>query len=301
MLLLALLSIAVFLCVGLIVVAIIPTESHRLVRQRISEVAVTRPTSIWHQVLNKVISVNRFLPFADWYSMRLVKIIEMAGLRLQPFQFLAVQEVVAVIAVGLGVAWYLSRPAQHFNSGTLMIVIFVGFLAPLLWLRQQIQLRRMQVSQDLPEVVDLLALCVGAGTDLMGALTKVVKEFRPCPLRDELAVVLQEVRVGRRRREALREMAIRLNTPETTAFVRTLIQVDRMGTGLAQAMPILSEDMRIQRYNWAERFAQKAPMKMLIPLVLSLGASMVIVAGPILVKFFRGGLMDPAKTMMTRQ
>ena len=65
-----------------------------------------------------------------------------------------------------------------------------------------------------------------------------------------------------------------------------------MGTGMSEALTILSEDMRLTRYHWAERFAQQAPMKMLIPLMISLGSAMIIVAGPILMQFIKGGLMS---------
>jgi tight adherence protein C len=143
-------------------------------------------------------------------------------------------------------------------------------------------------------VVDLLALCVGAGADFMTAMSRIVREFRPCPVRDELAIVLSEIRVGKRRRDALRAFAARVQTPESSTFARTLIQADRMGTGLIDALTVLSEDMRIARYHWAERFAQKAPLKMLVPLVLSLGSAMVIVAGPIIIQFMRGGVMGLA-------
>lgn len=296
---LPLLAILWFSFVAILVVAIVPSESRRLVRQRISEVAVAKRPPVTLRLLNRVASLNQFLAIG-WYIRGLGRALEKAGIRLAANQFLSIQEILAVLVMGIA-SFLMTRGGQKFDLGMFLLAGFLGFIAPLLWLRQRIHLRRMTVSRDLPEVVDLLALCVSAGTDLMGAMNRVVREFRPCPLRDELSMFLQEVRVGRRRRDALREMAIRLDTPEALAFTRTLIQVDRMGTGLNQAMPVLSEDMRMQRYNWAERYAQQAPMKMLIPLVLSLAAAMVIVAAPILVKFFRGGLMDPAKTMMTRQ
>jgi len=140
-----------------------------------------------------------------------------------------------------------------------------------------------------------LNLCVGAGSDFMTAMGRIVREFRPCPVRDELGMVLQEVRVGKRRRDALRAFAQRLQTPEASTFARTLIQVDRMGTGLSEALHVLSDDMRVARYHWADRFAQQAPVKMLFPLILSLGAAMIIVAGPILIQFFRGGLLSGPK------
>ena len=114
---------------------------------------------------------------------------------------------------------------------------------------------------------------------------------------EELGVVLQEVRVGKRRRDALRAFSVRVQTPEASAFSRTLVQADRMGTGIAEALKVLSEDMRLQRYHWAERFAQQAPLKMLVPLLFSLAAALIIVAGPILGQFLQGGFSAPQFTL----
>ena len=137
--------------------------------------------------------------------------------------------------------------------------------------------------------IDLLNLCIDAGIDFMGSLARVVREFRPCPTVEELGLVVQEVRVGKRRRDALQAFSQRVQTPEARSFSRTLRQADRMGTGLGEALKILSEDMRLQRYHWAERFAQQAPLKMLIPLLFSLASALIIVAGPILIQFLHGG------------
>ena len=227
-----------------------------------------------------------------WYAKRIPPVMESAGVRLSFLEFLACQELTA--AAGALLYFTLGGRSQ-LNIAWLVMFALVGFLIPVLWLHNLIKSRRMTISRDLPEVSDLLNLCVGAGSDFMTALARIVREFRPCPVREELGLVLQEIRMGKRRRDALRAFADRLKCPESSTFARTLIQVDRMGTGLTEALEVLSEDMRIQRYNWAERFAQQAPMKMLIPLVMSLGAAMIIVAGPILVRFLKGDLMSPPR------
>jgi tight adherence protein C len=123
----------------------------------------------------------------------------------------------------------------------------------------------------------------------MNALGRIVKEFRKCPTTEELSILIQEVRVGKRRRDALRSFSARVQTAEASSFSRTLVQADRMGTGIAEALQVLSEDMRLARYHWAERFAQQAPVKMLVPLLFSLASAMIIVAGPILGQFLQGG------------
>jgi tight adherence protein C len=119
---------------------------------------------------------------------------------------------------------------------------------------------------------------------------RVVKEFRPCPLRDELSVLVQEIRLGKRRRDAFQSLSNRVRMQEVSAFVRVLVHADRMGMGMAQAMAVVSEDSRLRRYHAAERFAQQAPLKMLLPLIFIMFAVLTMVAGPILLRFFRGEL-----------
>lgn len=283
------LSLLVFVSVALLAWSLLPNEASRLVRKRIySEVHAAKRPSLLTQLGEALAPLHRRLP-TTVYCDRATKLIEAAGLRLPPLHFLVLQELGALAGVILYLA---TMGAGKLNPMWLSMFVGGGFMVPSFWLNNRTKERRMTVARDLPEVVDLLTLCVGAGSDFMGALNRIVREFRPCPVREELSILLQEVRVGKRRRDALRAFAQRLQTPETSTFARTLIQVDRMGTGMAEALTILSEDMRIARYHWAERFAQQAPMKMLLPLILSLGSAMIIVAGPILIKFMRGGLMS---------
>ena len=283
------LSLLIFVSVATLAWSLLPNEANRLVRKRIySEVNATKRPSLLTQVGEFLTPIHHRLP-TTVYCERTTKLIEAAGLRLPPLHFLVLQELGAMAGVILYLA---TMGAGKLNPVWLGSFVAAGFMMPSFWLTNRIKERRMTVARDLPEVVDLLTLCVGAGSDFMGALSRIVREFRPCPVREELSILLQEVRVGKRRRDALRAFSHRLQTPETSTFARTLIQVDRMGTGMAESLTILSEDMRIARYHWAERFAQQAPMKMLFPLILSLGSAMVVVAGPILIKFMRGGLLS---------
>ena len=289
-------AILVFSSVAMAVWALWPEESRRLVRQRIEEVSKTKRPGSLAKLLAALGSLNKRLP-VGWYTRRLTRLLEAGGVRISAVNFLVFQQVGACV----GLVLYLVVVSKVVGQQEIMMrilgivaCVMGGAFAPVLWMNNRARARRLTISRDLPEVVDLLTLCIGAGTDLLSALNRVVREFRPCPVRDELAIVLQEMRVGRRRRDAIHDFAMRLNSTETSAFARTLIQVDRMGTGLSQAMAVLSEDMRLQRYNWAERFAQQAPVKMLLPLMLTLGSAMIVIAGPILIRFFRGDLMIPA-------
>ncbi len=273
--------------------ALWPDPEMLLVRARLqSEVGQPEENVILKNLALVMEPVHKALKlgnYADWLNTKL----EAAGVRMPAWHMLVVQEL-AIIGACFCYAQYLAMTHESANPVYLIILMAGGFMFPVFWLSGRTRSRRETVARDLPEVVDLLALCVGAGADFMTAMSRIVREFRPCPVRDELAIVLSEIRVGKRRRDALRAFATRIQTPEASTFARTLIQADRMGTGLIDALTVLSEDMRLARYHWAERYAQKAPLKMLIPLVLSLGSAMVVVAGPIIIQFLRGGVMGLA-------
>ena len=233
--------------------------------------------------------INRYLPTA-WYSNAMSRRLEAGGFQAGAMQFLVLQEI--GVLSGLVVYFVLVGPGA-IRPVWMFAFVLIGFIVPLMWLNNRVSARRNSFSRDLPEVVDLLDLCIDAGLDFMGALRRIVREFRPCPTIEELGRVLQEVRIGKRRRDALRAMSTRVQTTEGSSFARTLIQADRMGTGMSEALKVLSEDMRMQRYHWAERFAQQAPVKMLIPLLMSLAASLIIVAGPIFMTYVKGDFMRP--------
>jgi tight adherence protein C len=134
---------------------------------------------------------------------------------------------------------------------------------------------------------------VGAGLDFMAAVRWIIDKVKVNPLIEELIMVLKEINVGKPRLEALRDMSKRLNISDVTSFVRALIQADRMGTPVEETFKILSEDSRMRRFHRGERQAMKAPIKMLMPLIFFiLPVIMIIVAGPIIIRFITGGLFS---------
>lgn len=173
----------------------------------------------------------------------------------------------------------------------LILSLVVGFFIPDFWLKQKIGKRQRAIRRDLPNVIDLLNLCVDAGLDFMLAVNRVIKTFKPCVLTEELVKFWHENMIGKPRREALRSLAWRVNLPELSSFVRTLIQADRMGSPVSEALNIQSEEIRIRRFQRGEEMALKAPIKLLFPLLFFiLPVVLVIVGGPILLQFMRGGL-----------
>lgn len=282
----ALMFIMIFIFAACLAWALLPDAGIAAIRKRVlGNVAVEERPTILGQMVEMLAPINRYLP-TGWYSVHIWRLLQSAGLRTPAIHFFVLQEIAAITGFFL---YFIIYGPQNINVVWLCVFVIGCFFVPYMWLNNRISSRRQSVSRDLPEVVDLLSLCVDAGLDFMNSLNRIIREFRRCPTTDELGIMMQEVRVGKRRRDALRAFSTRLQTPESSSFSRTLIQADRMGTGITEALRILSEDMRVQRTHWAERFAQQAPIKMLLPLLFSLASALVIVAGPIMAQFLQGG------------
>jgi len=243
--------------------------------------------SLLLRLLNLFTPLNRKLLLAK-IGQSIKNKLTAAGSSLTVGQFLALKQVCALLAFILIVVIARSR----FNVRFLILSLTTGFFLPDLWLNYRIKKRRAEVIRCLPSVIDLLTLTVGAGLDLTSAIDLVVKKSKQSPLIKELFNISQEARMGKTRREALRAMATRLNIPEVSSLVRTLVQADRMGTGIDEALRIHSEEARIVRFERGERRALQAPLKLLIPLIFCiLPVVFIIVAGPIILEFTQLGGM----------
>ena len=152
----------------------------------------------------------------------------------------------------------------------------LGFFLPELWLSGRIKDRQRQILLAVPDTLDLLTISVRAGLSFDGALSKVV-EKTVGPLADEFRRALAEVRVGRTRRDALRDMVERTNVPALTNFIGAIIQAEQLGVSRSKVLQIQSEQLRIERRQRAEEMAAKAPIKMLFPLVGCIFPSIFIV------------------------
>ena len=161
-----------------------------------------------------------------------------------------------------------------------------GYMLPEWWLRGKIGAVKNMITRDLPDAIDLLGLCVNAGLDFMLALKWVVEKSPPSAMVNQLNTLLQEVNVGKTRRDALKDLASKYDIPDLSTFSRTLIQADKMGTSVSEALNLLSEDMRLARFRRGEQIAMKAPMKLLVPLLFCIfPVVFILVAGPIVLQF----------------
>jgi tight adherence protein C len=152
----------------------------------------------------------------------------------------------------------------------------LGYYFPTLWIQSKINTRQKSVRHALPDALDLLTICVEAGLGFEAAMSKVSEKWEN-DLSLGFARVLQEIQLGKVRREALRDLADRIGIPDLTSFVAAVIQSEQLGVSLAKVLRIQADQMRVKRRQYAEQEAHKAPLKMLIPMTLLIFPSLIIV------------------------
>lgn len=174
----------------------------------------------------------------------------------------------------------------------LFVMIFLYHVVmPMTWLKRIIRSRHREIERALPFILDLLTLSVEAGLDFMTALRRLIERRKVDALSEELIRAVREMQVGRTRREALRDMAVRAGQPDLSSVVSALIQADELGVGVGAILRIQAEQMRQRRFQRAEKLANEAPVKLLFPLVCFIFPSVFLVLlGPILLDMMRTGV-----------
>jgi tight adherence protein C len=203
---------------------------------------------------------------------------------LRTVDFLGLKVVVAGATAGV-VVLVLGIIAGDFAfailAGTVSAVI--GFFAPDFWLSRRIKKRKKAILLAIPDTLDLLTISVRAGLGFDAALAKVVEKTQS-PLADEFQRTLAEIRVGKTRREALRDVVARTQVPALTTFIGAIIQAEQLGVSISKVLQVQSEQLRIERRQRAEEMAAKAPIKMLFPLVGCIFPSMfIVILGPAII------------------
>jgi tight adherence protein C len=203
------------------------------------------------------------------------------------------------IIFGIGLAalmifvFSLSPSVSLFSLNSILIVAgaaIIGFFLPTMLLNRNIRRRQRSVLNNLPDALDLLTICVEAGLGFDAALKKVVEKWDNA-LSQAFARVLQEVQLGKLRREALRDMADRLGVPEMESFVAAVIQSEQMGVSMAKVLGVQAEAMRVKRRQRAEENAQRAPIKMLLPMAFLIFPTIVLILlGPAVLQIMRSGV-----------
>jgi tight adherence protein C len=194
---------------------------------------------------------------------------------------------VPVLFVAITVASGIYRVQVFFVP---LLAAIAGYLVPDLWLMWRVQARQHRLRLALPDALDMLVICVEAGLGLDQALMRVAQELRIThpELSEELQLVNMEMRVGKTRLEAMRELGRRTGVEDIKALVAMLVQTERFGTSIAQSLRVHSDDLRIKRRQRAEEMSAKTTVKMVPALVLFIfPALMVVILGPAVITLMR--------------
>ena len=243
-----------------------------------------RPTA---EIASRIASpVNKLLPPSAAEAKKLQRLMMQAGFRSPgaPAMYRALQ-LSSLAGFPAVVALACALTARPLNSAVLYILFafVLGFFLPRILLRRRIQHRQLLLRWGLADALDLMVISIEAGLGLNAAMVRVsseLKEVHP-DISDEFELTNLEIRVGRDRDEALRNLADRTGVDDLRSLVAMLIQTDKFGTSIAKAIRAFSDSLRTKRRQRAEQAAQKAAVKLLFPLACFLFPTLFIaILGP---------------------
>jgi len=192
-------------------------------------------------------------------------------------QFIASRSVSALVMLTL---CFVSLKLLESSLYLIMIIVVPwGYLYPNLWINRVIAERRRRMDKDLPFYLDIVTLSVESGTNLTGALTQAVQKAPESPLRHEFNRVLRDVRAGKTRADALRELSDRAGNKSLSSVISGMIQAERSGASLAPVLRSQATQLRNARFTLAEKKAMEAPVRLLAPLVLFIFPTTFVVLG----------------------
>jgi len=198
---------------------------------------------------------------------------------------------VIIAAIAATVLWFCGTMLLGYGFvnaviGTLVILL-LAMTVPFLWLQLTADKRNKDIDRSLPDVIDLLVVSVEAGLGFDMALSKVTEKLQG-PLPEEFARALNEMKMGRSRQAALRDISARVESENLRSFLTMIIQGTTMGFAIGPILRIQSETMRTARRQRAEEAAMKAPIKMIFPMVFCIfPALFVVLLGPALIRIFK--------------
>ena len=195
---------------------------------------------------------------------------------------------VALALVGLGGALALRLSGRNV-LGLTVFAGAVGLMLPNLWLALAIKSRKEKINHGMPDSLDLMVVTIEAGLGLDAALQRVSDEMKSVhpELAEELILTTLETQMGLSRSESLHNLALRTDVPEMKSLTAILIQAERFGTSIAQAVRTHADSMRVKRSQQAEERAAKTAVKLILPLILFIfPALFVVLAGPAMMKLF---------------
>lgn len=210
-----------------------------------------------------------------------------------PMVYFAVKTILALALPGIFLLYVgVAGPELDTNVtlALLLVLSTLGYYLPNVVLARLIAVRQLELFESFPDAIDLMTVCIEAGLGLDGAMARVGEEMqlRSKTLASEIHMVNLELRAGRTREHALRNLALRTGVEEIQAFVSMLVQADRFGTSIAAALRVHSDELRTTRRLRAEEAAAKIALKLLFPLIFFIFPSLLLVLmGPAFISIYR--------------
>lgn len=208
------------------------------------------------------------------------KKIGMAGyeLAMSGEQFVALRILFVIFGIMIAVLLILG---QQGASGIIFLLIMTVY--PNVWLNRLIRTRHLEILKALPNVLDLLTLSVEAGRDFLTALRDIVMRRKLDAIGEELRRALHEIQLGKSRQEALHEMSLRVNQPDLTTVLNSVIQADELGVSIGQLLRVQGDQLRAKRFARAEKLANESPVKILFPIIIFIfPAVFIVLMGPLM-------------------
>jgi tight adherence protein C len=223
------------------------------------------------------------------YRKALPKMMTKAGLEgfMTPEEYIAFHVLCGLVTVPF-VMWvnFLILGAAPTSTVISVLPVFcIGAYYPRIYMIRKIRERHKSIFRDMPYVMDLLTVSVEAGLDFQGGIAKVVEKGKDGPMREELKRMMNQMQLGTTRVEALREMSQRVGLSDLNSFTSALIQAAKLGSSIGPILRVQSEMLRTKRSQRAEEMANKAPVKMIFPIVAFIFPSVFLVLlGPVVIK-----------------
>lgn len=210
-----------------------------------------------------------------------------AGRPLEAARFVGWKVILALCLLVASSTLLVANASEQAGGAILLMAasVTLGLQLPEFWLSGVIARRKKALAKALPDVLDVLSVSVEAGLGFDGAVQKVSEKFSE-PTSEEFSSFLKEVRLGKPRADALRNLAQRTGLPEMQTFTAAIIQADQLGVSLSKILRIQSEQMRVKRRQKAEERAMQTPIKLLFPLILFIFPTLfIVILGPLVISF----------------
>jgi tight adherence protein C len=189
-------------------------------------------------------------------------------------QYLSVYCVMVCVALLIGI--FLIATGSGL-SGIVVIGLLIYY--PHVWLKSTYIKRHIQIQKALPNVIDLLTLSVEAGKDFLTSLRDILARRHRDPLGEELERTFREIQLGKKRADALRDLIKRVKQPDLTSVINAVIQADELGVSIANILRIQGDQLRVKRFNRAEKMANETPVKIILPIAIFIVPAVFIIIG----------------------